>query len=286
MHVLEDSAIYSSLQQYNGAKENDGRRARRTLVRFLFIVSVCALFFFSLYLLHGMVASLNEDEIGSVGENGRGKSPTSAIKNALISSAQQKKGNTDITSLDTAKDKDEYDIDEGILIDFHVANLGGDPDQTGVFTVQTKPSWSKLGASRFEELTLDHFWDECRFFRVINDFIGQWGISGSKAMNQKWSQSIADEDVKESNKRGTISFAMAGPGTRTHQMFVNTNHNKHLDCQGFAPIGKVVSGMEVVDQLYSGYGEKPNQGLIRTRGNEYLNENFPKLTYIVKAVAK
>lgn len=275
MHVLEDSAIFSSIQQYNSAKGNDGkRRARRTCLRFLFVISVCVVFFTSLFLLHGMITSLdNEKKIGNE-------------KNNLIKSQQSSSTMDAKADENPHKDQTGYDIDEGMLIDFYVGNLDGNPDDNGVFTVQTKPSWSKLGAERFEELTLDGFWDDCRFFRAIKNFIVQWGINGDKEKNAKWKHSIKDEGVNESNKRGTVTFAMAGPGTRGHQMFINTKNNKFLDAQGFAPIGKVLSGMDVVDRIYSGYGEKPNQGKIQNRGNEYLNKEFPKLSYIVKAVKK
>jgi peptidyl-prolyl cis-trans isomerase A (cyclophilin A) len=231
-------------------KENNGHlRTRKT---FLFIFATCATFFLSLFLLHGAV---------------NGKS-------------------TEDSNLATKSDDSELQIDEGMLFDFHVMNLSGETGKTGVFTIHTKPSWSKLGAERFEELTLDNFWDECRIFRVLPDFIVQWGISGSKEMNDKWSEPIKDEGVKESNKRGTVTFAMAGPGTRTHQMFINKANNKFLDGQGFAPIGEVVSGMDVVEEFFSGYGEKPNQGKITNQGNEYLDKEFPKLSYIEKAVRK
>ncbi len=180
-------------------------------------------------------------------------------------------------------------IDEGVLIEFHVANLDGNPGETGTFIVQTKPSWSKRGAERFEEeLTDDKFWDDCRFFRAFKNFIVQWGtrMSGNKQKDAKWSHPIKDEGVNESNKRGTLSFAMAGPDTRGHQMFINTINNEYLDAQGFAPVGKVVSGMDVVDRIYTGYGEAPNQNQIWQKGNEYLNENFPKLSYITKTVKR
>jgi len=122
--------------------------------------------------------------------------------------------------------------------------------------------------------------------------MAQWGINGSPEKNKKWKKSIVDEGVKQSNKRGTVSFAMAGPGTRSHQLFINYKNNKYLDEQGFAPIGEIVEGMDVVDRLYSGYGEGapsgkgPNQGKIQMQGNKYLKENFPKLTYIVSAKVK
>lgn len=255
MHVLEDSAIFSSLQQQQRTKGNDGRaRALRYRLRVLFILGIFALSCVSLFFLHGMVSSLHIESEDNV---------TKAIsKNA------------------------EYRIDEGVLIEFHVSNLNGNIGDTASFMVQTKPSWSKLGAKRFEELTHDGFWNQCRFFRAIHNFIVQWGINGDHTLNDKWSAYIEDEGVKESNVRGTISFAMAGPGTRGHQMFINLKNNKFLDGQGFAPVAKVISGMDIVDQIYNGYGESPKQNLIRSGGNTYLDENFPKLTYISAAIVK
>ena len=287
MHVLEDSAIFSALQQQQkSTKGNDGRGRTRRMLRILFISSICVLFCFTIYMLHGMISSLEDESIGeSRGHNL--KSVVGSIKKKNDANANNASGDDDDEKSEESDGNNSgYDIDEGILIDFHVANLGGIPQNTGVFTIQTKPSWSQLGAERFTELTLDSFWDDCRFFRAINNFIVQWGINGKNELNQKWASPIDDEGVKESNSRGTVSFAMAGPGTRSHQMFINLKNNKYLDGQGFAPVAKVISGMDVVDQMYTGYGEKPKQNLIRSAGNKYLNDMFPKMTYIVKAVPK
>lgn len=286
MHVLEDSAIYCTLQQQShttNLKGNNGRRmARRKRLRLLYIFFICTVSCACLYLLRGMISALHKEEDNASLAHGISK----VVNDSKKGIAGINKHSSDLLPGVQASDKKEFDIDEGILIDFHVANLGGDPDKTGVFTVQTKPSWSKLGAERFTDLTADSFWQECRFFRVIKNFIVQWGINGDPAKNKKWSSSIEDEGVKESNLRGTISFAMAGPGTRGHQMFINLKHNKFLDGQGFVPVAKVVSGMNVVDELFSGYGEKPNQSLIQQGGNKYLHDLYPKLSYIVKAVER
>lgn len=177
-----------------------------------------------------------------------------------------------------------------MLIEFHVANLDGDM-KYGKFIVKTMPKWSKLGSQRLIELTQANFFDDCRFFRVLDNFISQFGINGDPSFNQRWS-SIPDEGVKVSNKRGTISYAMAGPGTRDHQLFINYKNNKYLDGQGFAPIAEVIEGMDIVDQLFKGYGEGaphgkgPQQGKIQKEGNSYLQSNFPDLSYIVSARIK
>ena len=154
-------------------------------------------------------------------------------------------------------------LEEGSkLIEFEVANLGGEEGNTGKFTIRTRPSWAPKGAARFVELTEQGFWDDCRFFRVLPGFVSQFGINGDPEKMNYWrSKNLSDDPVKVSNKRGTVVFATAGPNTRTTQIFINTgNRNSFLDGQGFSPIGEVVSGMDVVDLFYSGYGEGAPQG--------------------------
>ena len=135
------------------------------------------------------------------------------------------------------------------------------------------------------------FFDDARFFRVLKGFIVQFGINGNPDVAARWRQmQIPDDPVKVPNTRGTVTFATAGPNTRTTQVFINLKNNTQLDSQGFAPFGEVVEGMDVVEQLYSGYGESgqmggagPEQNLIESRGNQYLTEHYPRLDYIKKA---
>jgi peptidyl-prolyl cis-trans isomerase A (cyclophilin A) len=156
----------------------------------------------------------------------------------------------------------------------------------GVFVVEVNRSWAPLGADRFYNLVKSGFFDNIRFFRVVPDFMVQFGIHGAPPVAAIWqNQELKDDPVKQSNKRGYITFATRGPNTRTTQVFINFKDNSFLDAQGFAPFGRVVQGMDVVDKLYSQYGEAPSkrQDLIQSQGNAYLNKQFPKLDSIKTA---
>ena len=154
----------------------------------------------------------------------------------------------------------------------------------GTFVVEVTRAWAPLGADRFYNLVRGGFFDGTRFFRVIPGFMAQFGLNGDPGVNTRWrAATIADDPVRQHNVRGTITFATAGENTRTTQMFINFGDNSRLDSQGFAPLGRVVEGMDAVDRIYSGYGETPNQGLIQMRGNAYLAAQFPKLDTIARA---
>jgi cyclophilin family peptidyl-prolyl cis-trans isomerase len=139
---------------------------------------------------------------------------------------------------------------------------------------------------RFHELVETGFWNNCKFFRVVPNFVDQIGISGDPQVQKQWrSKVLKDDPVKKTNARGTLTFATSGKDTRTTQIFVNTNTkgNAFLDKQGFSPFGEVVMGMDVIDRIYNGDREKPNQGKIQNQGNKYLDKEFPRLSYFSDA---
>ena len=161
----------------------------------------------------------------------------------------------------------------------------------GDFMIEVHPDWAPLGAERFRELVTVGYYDDARFHRVVHDFIVQWGLAGDPSVTERWWQSfIADDPVRASNTRGRIAFAFVDPDTRSTQVFISLVDNSRLDEQGFAPFGEVVEGMEVVDALYSGYGETSGGGLRRgdqsrvvAEGNEYLDQAFPRLDRSIRA---
>jgi peptidyl-prolyl cis-trans isomerase A (cyclophilin A) len=154
----------------------------------------------------------------------------------------------------------------------------------GPFTVEVTRSLSPHGADRFYQLVSVGYFTGVRFFRVVPGFVAQFGMNGDPKVNAAWAdRKIPDDSVKESNARGTLVFATAGPNSRANQLFINLVDNARLDRMGFSPIGRVVDGMSVVDSIYAGYGEQPSQDLIGTQGNQYLERNFPKLDYIKSA---
>jgi peptidyl-prolyl cis-trans isomerase A (cyclophilin A) len=160
----------------------------------------------------------------------------------------------------------------------------------GPFVVEVHRDWAPNGADRFYNLVKNGFYDNTRFFRVLEGFMAQFGVNGDPKVSAVWRESrIKDDPVKVSNKRTFVTFATAGPNTRTTQIFISYGDNSNLDSQGFSPFGQVVSGMKVVDSLYSGYGEGapggrgPNQTRVQSEGNAYLASSFPNLDYVKKA---
>ncbi len=160
----------------------------------------------------------------------------------------------------------------------------------GDFVIEVDRDWSPNGADRFYNLVRSGYYDGVRFFRVLDGFMAQFGISGDPDVSAIWRQrAIPDDSARASNTRGYVTYAMGGPNTRTTQVFINYADNSRLDGQGFAPFGLVVEGMDAVDGLYSEYGEAapsgrgPNQARIQAEGNGYLETEFPLLDYVERA---
>jgi peptidyl-prolyl cis-trans isomerase A (cyclophilin A) len=161
----------------------------------------------------------------------------------------------------------------------------------GDFTVEVHREWAPIGADQFYRLARTGFFNGAHFFRVVQNFIVQFGLPANPALNAAWEKPIKDDPVKQKNARGTLVFATAGPNTRTTQLFINLKDNSAgLDKDGFAPFGTVTEGMEVVDQFYSAYGDDPGMGgrgpsqdRVTKEGKPYLDKNFPKLDFIKTA---
>jgi len=155
--------------------------------------------------------------------------------------------------------------------------------------VMLRRSWAPRGAERVSRVVASGYYDGARFFRALRGFVVQWGIPADTARRSEWSARIPDDTVRESNRRGTVTFAAGGANTRTAQLFVNLRDNARLDAMGFAPVGEVVRGMDVVDALHTAYGEGapagqgPTQGRISAEGEAYLAREFPLLDRIVRA---
>lgn len=159
----------------------------------------------------------------------------------------------------------------------------------GDFDVMLRRDWAPLGAARVSQVVASGYYDGARFFRALRGFVVQWGIPADTARRREWSARLADDPVRESNHRGTVTFAAGGANTRTAQLFVSLRDNARLDAMGFAPVGSVVRGMEVVDALHTGYGEGgpsgqgPAQGRLAAEGEAYLAKEFPLLDRIIRA---
>jgi peptidyl-prolyl cis-trans isomerase A (cyclophilin A) len=154
----------------------------------------------------------------------------------------------------------------------------------GPFVVEILREQAPNGADRLYNLVKSNFFDGARFYRVVPGFMVQWGSATDPEVSKKWDVTIQDDAVKETNAKGTISFAaQSAPNTRSTHMFINYADNARLDALGFAPIGKVVSGMEIVEQIYSGDGERPDQMRMKEEGIKYLEKEFPNLDFIKTA---
>jgi peptidyl-prolyl cis-trans isomerase A (cyclophilin A) len=155
----------------------------------------------------------------------------------------------------------------------------------GPFTIKVTRSWAPNGADHFYNLVRGGFFTDAAFFRVIPGFMAQFGISARPEVSRLWANSnIQDDPVKESNTRGMVTFAQTSArNSRSTQLFINYGDNSRLNADRFAPFGEVTKGMDVVDKIYSGYGEQPDQGAITAQGKAYLDKNFPRLDRILTA---
>jgi peptidyl-prolyl cis-trans isomerase A (cyclophilin A) len=159
----------------------------------------------------------------------------------------------------------------------------------GMVVIEVHKDWAPLGAQHLYELVNRGYYDGNRFFRVTRAYV-QWGVNGDPQVSGLWSTAnFRDDPVKESNVKGTVSYAKIGPNSRATQLFINRRDNKDLDKQGFAPVGKVIAGMDVVESFYDAYGDMPPRGQgpdptkIETQGNSYLESRFPRLDFVKKA---
>lgn len=153
----------------------------------------------------------------------------------------------------------------------------------GTVTIVTHPEWAPIGTKHFHELVEDGYYRHCSFFRVLPNFIAQFGINPDPEVTAEAKKVVLKDDpVMHTNSRGTLSYATSGPNTRTTQLFFNLREegNDFLDRKGFAPFAEVIEGIETLDRIVSDYGEEPNQAKIVNKGRSYLDLNFPKLTYI------
>jgi cyclophilin family peptidyl-prolyl cis-trans isomerase len=159
----------------------------------------------------------------------------------------------------------------------------------GSFDIAMFRGWSPLGVDRMYHLMANDFYAGSRFYRIASGFVAQWGFSGQPALDSIWEAlPIADEPVVESNLRGVVSYARAGPVTRSYTLFVNLVDNERLDevsaggVVGYPPIGRVVRGLDVIDGFYPGYtDDPPQQDSIAILGNEYLRRRYPQLDSVV-----
>lgn len=160
----------------------------------------------------------------------------------------------------------------------------------GVVVIQVHRAWAPLGADRFYNLVKNGFYDDTRIYRVLDGFMAQFGMNGDPRVNMAWRNAIiVDDPVTQSNTRGRLAFAKGGPNSRTTELFISFRDNSPLDERGFAPLGEVVEGMDVVDRFHAGYGdgpprgEGPYQAQVQAQGNAYLDVSFPELTRILSA---
>ena len=160
-------------------------------------------------------------------------------------------------------------------------------DVPGAFVLNVTRSQAPIGVDHFAALVEDKFYNQAAFFRVVPGFVVQFGIAGEPAENKRWSKAISDDPVAGSNTKGTVSYATAGPNTRTSQLFVNLVDNTRLDKMGFAPFAYVTQGLDVVEKIFNptpGDSGGIDQGKYTADGNPWLKQQYPKTNFITRAV--
>lgn len=204
----------------------------------------------------------------------------------------EKKGEGPVAAAETGTDRNPALLDPSLATDQAPDRFKAKFSTTkGDFVIEVTREWAPEGADRFYNLVKIGYFDNAAFFRNIEGFMVQFGINGDPAVNKKWRRSnIKDDPVKQSNKKGYATFAQGSArNSRSTQVFINFGDNSRLDDMRFAPFGRVVEGMDVVESLYNGYGEGapngrgPDQGRIQDEGNAYLKKDFPKLDYTERA---
>jgi peptidyl-prolyl cis-trans isomerase A (cyclophilin A) len=209
---------------------------------------------------------------------------------AALAAAQTSPKSTTSSTTSTTKPRTSHMTESGLL---HPATLTEKAPESfqakftttkGDFVVEVTRAWAPVGADRFYNLVKHGYFTNAAFFRVVPGFMVQFGLNADPAVNKAWQNAnLKDDKVTQSNAPGMITFATAGPNTRTTQLFINYGNNTFLDSQGFAPFGKVVSGMDVVQKINSEYRERPDQGAITSQGKAYLDKNFPNIDSIQSA---
>ena len=155
----------------------------------------------------------------------------------------------------------------------------------GLIVIQVHRDWAPIAADRFYNLVKNGFYDQARFFRVVPNFMVQFGMNANPAVTRAFSGTpMKDEPTKQGNKKGYVTFARtSAPNSRGTQLFINYKDNNFLDNQGFAAFGEVTTGFDVAEKINAEYAERPNQGEITSQGNAYLQAQFPRLDFIKTA---
>ena len=264
-------------------------------IRLCIVVSFVSIILIMAFLLYQTDRAMFRQKIGSTNIATKQNSDRSMQKNILLAGQHQQRMNPNRLKKDTSEaannnapgskqdqkqtggDTEKAGASRRVELDLIDLKDGS----TGTITIETLKEWAPLGVNRFWELIASDFYVQCKMFRVVPNFIAQFGIASIPSEHAKWQhQPIDDDPVVQSNLKYTVTFAMSGKNTRTTQLFINMKDNTYLDKQGFTPIGRITSGMEYIVQINDQYKELPQQNKIVHEGNVYLDQEFPGLTYI------